>query len=38
VYAGSCNDPTVAEEQITIGKRDRNPRELGEPERPLFLK
>jgi hypothetical protein len=37
--AGSCDDLTVAEEQITIGKRDDDPTEiLGETERPLFFK
>jgi hypothetical protein len=36
--AGSCEALTVTEEQISIGKRDRDPREiLGETERPLFL-
>jgi hypothetical protein len=37
--AGSCNDLTVTEEQITIGKREHDPTEiLGETERSLFLK
>jgi hypothetical protein len=34
--AGSWDDLAVTEEQITIGKRDHDPREiLGESERPL---
>ena len=34
--AGSCDDLTVTEEQITIGKRDHDPTEIvGETERPL---
>ena len=37
VYAGSCDDLTVTEEQITICAGDREPRDLGEPERRLFL-
>jgi hypothetical protein len=37
--AGSCDDLTVTEEQITIGRRDHDPTEiLGETERPLFFK
>jgi hypothetical protein len=37
--AGSCDDPTVTEEQITIGRRDHDAAEiLGETERPLFFK
>jgi hypothetical protein len=36
--AGSCGDLSVLEDQITIRKRDRNPRELlGESERALFF-
>jgi hypothetical protein len=36
--AGSCDELTVSEEQISIGKRDHNPTEiLGETERPLFF-
>jgi len=37
--AGSCDDPTVTEEQIAIGKRDKEPTEiLGETGRPLAFK
>jgi hypothetical protein len=37
--AGSCDELTVTEEQITIGKRDHDPTEtLGEPERQLSFK
>jgi hypothetical protein len=37
--AGSCDDVTVTEEQITIGKRDHDSTEiLGETERPLSFK
>ncbi len=35
VYAGSCDDLTVTEEQITFCPGDREPRDLGEAERPL---
>jgi hypothetical protein len=37
--AGSRDDATVTEEQITIGRRDHYPTEiLGETERPLSFK
>jgi hypothetical protein len=37
--AGSCDDLTVPEEQITIGSRDHDPAKiLGETERPLSFK
>jgi hypothetical protein len=37
--AGSCDDLTVTEEQITIGRRDHDRAEiLGETERPLSFK
>jgi len=37
--AGSCDKPTVSEEQITIGNRDHDLTEiLGETERPLSFK
>jgi hypothetical protein len=37
--AGSCDDLTVTEEQITISERGHDPAEiLGETERPLFFK
>jgi hypothetical protein len=37
--AGSCDDLTVTEEQITIGKREHDPTEiLGETERSLFFR
>jgi hypothetical protein len=35
--AGSCDEFPVAEELITIVDRDRDPRNLGEAERPLFF-
>jgi hypothetical protein len=36
--AGSCDDLTVTEGQISIGKRGPDPRKiLGEAERPLFF-
>ena len=35
VYAGSCDDLVVAEEQIAIVQETMKPRDLGEAERPL---
>ena len=35
VYAGSCDDLAVTEEQIAIIQETVKPRDLGEAERPL---
>ncbi len=38
VYAGSCDERAVTEEQIAIAKETVKPRDLGEAERPLSFK
>lgn len=38
VHAGSCDELADTEEQIAIGRGDRDLRDLGETERPLYLR